>query len=337
MRFFRRAAFLLLLLAPLSVALPVDAPRAVFPDLRFAFGAPKQGTMIEHEFVVRNEGSAPLRILQVQLTAPLMLGRTPAQIEPGTEGRFRVRLDTSKLSGAFQGEIRIALNDPAMPEASLLVQGRIVPPIELLPRPVFFVAGQRGEHRQATIEIVNHEAEPLRLESIEHPRERFATKLDTVEEGRRYRLTLILKRDGPGGKKTESILVKTSSGTTPLLTIPAHTYLRERVYTFPDAVDLGALRLADIKAQPDLLQRTAQTVMIYQAGGTDFQVKPRTVLQELDLKWEGGPTGDRYQVTVALNRDQIHAGPIKGSIIIETNDPEFPSITVPVTGAILEP
>ena len=58
----------------------------------------------------------------------------------------------------------------------------------------------------------------------------------------------------------------------PLLNIPANTYLREHVYTFPDAVDLGSLRLADIKAQPDLLQRTAQTLMVYQWGGTDFQV-----------------------------------------------------------------
>jgi hypothetical protein len=56
-------------------------------------------------------------------------------------------------------------------------------------------------------------------------------------------LILILNPDGPGGKKTDTILVKTSSRTMPLLKISANTYLRERVYTFPDEVDLGALRL----------------------------------------------------------------------------------------------
>ena len=160
-------------------------------------------------------------------------------------------------------------------------------------------------------------------------------ELETLEEGRRYRLSLVLNADGPGGKKMESILVNTSSRTQPLLTIPANTYLRERVYTFPDAVDLGGLRISDIKAHPDLLQRTSQTLMVYQSGGTDFQVRLRTDLPMLELKSERGPTGDRYQSTVTLIGDKLQAGPIRGSIVIETNDPEFPTLTVPVSGEIM--
>ena len=93
----------------------------------------------------------------------------------------------------------------------------------------------------------------------------------------------MLNPDGPGGKRTETILVRTSSRTRPLLSIAAYTYLRERVYTFPDAIDLGALRLEDTRAHPALLQSTAQTLMVYQSGGTDFQVRLRTDLSVLDL------------------------------------------------------
>jgi len=144
---------------------------------------------------------------------------------------------------------------------------------------VFFVAGQRGEHRQATIEIVNHEAEPLRLESIEHPRERFATKLDTVERAGPFDPHPQTRR--PGGKKTESILVKTSSGSTPLLTIPAHNVFARNAST-PSPMPWisapcgwqtsGATRSppADGADRDDL------------SGGRDrFPVKLRTVLQEL--------------------------------------------------------
>jgi hypothetical protein len=324
-----------LLLAPLSVALAAEALKAVIPETRFAFGRVLRGTAIEHEFVVRNEGAAALRIQGVRATAPLRLGRMPALIAPGAELKLRVHLETSKLSGPFEGEILLSLNDPALPEARLLFEGRVVPPIELSPRSAFFVAARRGERRQAAIEIINHEPEPLRVESVEHPRERFATKMETVEEGRRYRLSLILNPDGPGGKKTEDILVKTSSRTAPALRISANTHLRERVYTFPDAVDLGALRLADIQADPGLLQRTAQTLMVYRFGGADFRVTLRTDLPVLDLKWERGPTGDRYQTTVTLIGEKLQVGPIRGSIVIETNDAEFPSLTVPVTGFII--
>lgn len=333
--FFRTAVSLFLLFAPLSVALSAEAPKAVIPEARFAFGKVMQGTAIEHEFILRNEGTAVLRISGIRLTAPLVLGRMPAHIEPKAEVRLRFQLDTSKLSGPFEGQILISLNDPALPETRLFFEGQVVPPIELSPRPAFFVAARRGELRQTTIEIINHEPEPVQINSVEHPKERFATKLETIEEGRRYRLTLILNPDGPGGKKTETITVKTSSRSAPLLKIPANTYLRERVYAFPDEVDLGSLRLTDIKAQPDLLQRTAQTLMVYQWGGSDFRVKLRTDLPMLDLKWERGPKGDRYQATVTLIGEKLQAGPIKGSIIIETNDPEFPSLTVPVSGFIL--
>jgi hypothetical protein len=286
---------------------------------------------------LKNEGAAVLRILGVRTTVPLMLGRMPAQIEPGAEVRLRIQLDTSKLSGPFEGQILISLNDPVLPEATLLCEGRVIPSIELSPQPMFIVVAQRGERRQSALEIINHEPELLRIESVEHPFERFATKIETVEEGRRYRLILILNPDGPGGKKTATILIKPSSRTMPLVNIPANTYLRERVYTFPDAVDLGSLRLADIKANPELLRRTAQTLMVYQVGGSDFRVSLRTNLPALDLKWERGPKGDRYQSTITLIGEKLQPGPIKGSIVVETNDPEFPNLTIPVTGSILKP
>ena len=335
--FLRSAGSFLLLLVLQSVAWPADGPKAVMPETRFAFGTAIRGAGIEHAFVLRSEGSAALRILEIRTTAPLLLDRMPAQIEPGAEIKLLVRLDTSKLSGPFDGEILISLNDPALPEARLVFEGRVVPPIEVSPRPAYFVAARRGERRQTALEIINHEAEPLRIESVEHPLERFTTKLETLEEGRRYRLSLILNPDGPGGKQMETILVKTSSRTRPLLKIPANTYLRERIYTFPDTVDLGTLRLTDINAQPDLLQGMAQILMVYQPGGTDFRVNLRTDLPVLELKWERGPRGDRFQATIALTREKLEAGPIKGSIVIETNDPEFPRLTVPVTGFILGP
>jgi hypothetical protein len=334
--FLRIACSLFLLLAPLSVALPAGVPKAVFSETQFAFGQVMMGTAVEHEFVLRNEGDAPLRIMGVRTTSSLLLSRMPAQITPKAEAKLRIQLDTSKLSGQFKGEIQVSLNDPAMPEAILLFEGRVIPPIELSPHPQFFVAGQRGERRQSAIEIINHEPEPLRIESVDHPLDRFTTKIETIREGQRYRLTLILNPAGPGEKKTETILVKTSSRTMPLLSIPAHTYLRERVYTFPGEVDLGSLELADIKAQPRLLEKTAQTLMVYQSGGSDFRVKLRTDLPMLDLKWERGPKGDRYQATITLIGEKLRVGPIKGSIIIETNDTKFPTIRVPVTGSILE-
>ena len=312
--------------------------RARRPPTAFQFDGVVRGAVVEHEFGIRNEGARPLRIERVRMTPPLVATRLPAAIPPGEEGSLRFRLDTATLgAGPFDGEILLSLDDPAEPEAELAFVGRVLPPVDVVPHPAVFVAAQRGEAKAATVEIVNHESAPLHIRGVEHPTDRFTTRLDTIEDGRRYRLTVALKPDGPGGKGRETIVVRTSSGSVPDLPIPANTYLRERVYTFPDAVDLGVLRLADLRARPGLLEQAAQTLMIYQAGGTDLKVRVQSDAPELVASTERGRAGDRWQITVALDRDRLTPGPIRAALTIETNDPEFPRLTVPVTGGIVAP
>jgi hypothetical protein len=120
------------------------------------------------------------------------------------------------------------------------------------------------------------------------------------------------------------------------VTVTANTLLRERVYTFPDAVDFGVLRMSDVEKNPALLETLAQTLMVYQYGGTDFHVEIRSDLPFLTVQSERGPKGDRYQNTVKLLREQIRPGQIRGSLRITTNDAEFPSLVAPVTGEILD-
>jgi len=147
---------------------------------------------------------------------------------------------------------------------------------------------------------------------------------------------LILKPDGPSGRKTEPIIVETSSEELPALEIAANTFLHERVYTFPDSVDLGAIPVSQIRNNPGLLSMLAQTLMVYQEGGSDFRATLRSDLPGLTLKWERGPKGDRYQTTIALDPAKVHLGPYKGLLLIDTNDPAFPKLTVPISGQILD-
>jgi hypothetical protein len=78
----------------------------------------------------------------------------------------------------------------------------------------------------------------------------------------------------------------------------------------------------------------AQTLMIYQRGGTDFDVKLSTDLPEVNLRWVRGPGKDRYQATISLAKGKLKPGVLQGSLFIETNDPEFSSLTIPLRGTI---
>jgi hypothetical protein len=199
-----------------------------------------------------------------------------------------------------------------------------------------FSSERTGAKRgQASLEIINHDSEPLRLENIRHPTDRFTTTLETLEEGRRYRLTLLIKPDGPSGRHSEDIVLTTSNRKQPTIVVEANTLLLDRVYTFPDEVNFGTLRLSDLEQSPKLLQELTQTLMVYQFGGKDFRVNVRTDLPQLELKSERGPQQDRYQNTLTLIKEKLKTGTIRGSIFIETNDPEFQALAVPVLGNIV--
>jgi hypothetical protein len=312
------------------------SPQALFSEARHNFGMVRAGAVVEHDFVLRNQGQSAVRIQRVLLTPPLVVTQMQAVTPPSGESRIRVKLDTTGLKGHFEGEVRVMFNTGAAAEALLGFEGEIAPVIEFVPGPAFFVGARRGEGREGEIEIINRQPEPLEILEIRHSTTRFTTRLDTIEPGKRFRLTLSVKPDGPGGRHSEPILIKTSSPSLPTVTVTANTLLRERVYTFPDAVDFGVLRMSDIAKNPKLLETLAQTLMVYQYGGTDFQVEIHSDLPFLIVQTERGPKGDRYQNTVKLLREQIRPGQIRGSLRIKTNDAEFPSLVAPVTGEILD-
>ncbi len=307
-------------------------PKAVATESRFDFGRVVRGTLVQHDFVVENRGNSPLVITRISMTAPLIVKRLP-QISPGQRGDIPISLDTSSIDGPFDGEVILFLNDPVTPEMHFSFAGAVFETVELSPLPAFFVATTRNRPKEQSIEIINHESKPLSILKVEHPTERFATRLDTIEDGRRYRLTILMSGTGPAGKHAERILVHTSSPVQPVIIVPANTWLRERVYTFPDEVDLGALPFQKIKQNPELLDRLTQTLMVYQAGGKAFEIKVHTDLTQITITPERGPQGDRWQLTIRINKG-TPPSTINGSIHIETNDPEFKTLTVPVHGVL---
>jgi hypothetical protein len=323
-------------LSTLPALAAVEAPKAIFQETRFDFGRQLYGTVVERDFWVKNEGSATLKIEKASMTSPLLVTRMPRELAPGGEGLIHFKLDTAALRGPFKGQITIFLNDPDLPEADLSFEGVVIPPVEVSPLPAFFVAGLRGKQTSESLEIINHEPQPLRIGKIEHPTDVFTTVLETVQPGQRYKLTLILKPNGPSGRKMEPITIATSSDAQPTLEIIANTLLHERVYTFPDSVDFGAIPISQIRKNPGLLGMLAQTLMVYQEGGSDFRATLRSDIPGLQLKSERGPKGDRYQTTIGLEPGKVHAGSYKGLLLIDTNDPSFPKLTVPISGQILD-
>ncbi len=51
----------------------------------------------------------------------------------------------------------------------------------------------------------------------------------------------------------------------------------------------------------------------------------------LNLKWERGPKGDRYQATISLDPDKVKVGSYNGLLLADTNDLAHPKLSVPIS------
>lgn len=105
-------------------------PKIKFNEEAWNFGELKQGEILTHVFMFKNEGNETLTIKRVRTscgcTAALV---TNKEIAPGKEGEIKVTLNTRGFSGKLAKYIDVESNDPAQPHKMLTVSADIeIPP-----------------------------------------------------------------------------------------------------------------------------------------------------------------------------------------------------------------
>jgi hypothetical protein len=322
------------LLSLLSLGLLAQplAPVVVATPLRCDFGRVSSGEPVTCTFILRNGDSQPARISEVGLTKPLTLRRAPAVIAPGEAVTLHVDLDTQGLDGSYEGTLTLRFDGGQAGTVTLSIAGEARQSIALIPGRVLLVAGHEGDTAAGSIEIVNREEAPISLTLASPAPEGTELRIETVEQGRRFRLVLTMNPGGPLGRRQHEIVLAAGGPHPSRILIRAHTLRRARVYTFPESVDLGAIPLGALMSDP---ARFAQTLMVYQRRGTAFDARFSIDTPAVRVSAERGPNGDRYQATLTYVPGALAAGPIRATLVIETNDPDFARIEVPVRGAVL--
>jgi len=288
----------------------------------------------QHTFQFTNSGSSALEIRDVNLTAPLVVTQMPARVLPGQLASVTVRMETPRDRGDFKGAVAVNFKGEASKPVVFWVTGKIVRPIEFDPMPVFFLSTQRGQEKTASIEVVNHEADPCEILRAEYNNPRFTVETETLVPGRRYRLSLTMKGDGPAGRMADTITLVTSSRAYPFLEVRANTNLNERVHAFPDSVDFGTISTSSLKARMQAPEELAASVMVYQDGGKDFRIAAETDVPFLRISTSQENLKDRFEIRLTLVPEKLRSGSVNGSVVIHTNDPEFQRLTIPVQAVI---
>jgi hypothetical protein len=105
-------------------------PRAVFKSTVQDFGKVKQGDVLNHEFVFKNEGNATLVIDRVETTCGCTAALVSDQkVLPGKEGKIKTTFDTRGYAGRMTRYVYLISNDGAGERTELSLTADIeVPP-----------------------------------------------------------------------------------------------------------------------------------------------------------------------------------------------------------------
>ena len=95
-------------------------------------------------------------------------------------------------------------------QRQIAIRGYPVEGISYDPLPAIFTTVSRGAVKEASLEITNQRPGPLKIGEIVNPSRRFTARIETLEEGKRFRLVVTLKGEGPAGKQQDVLELKTN-------------------------------------------------------------------------------------------------------------------------------
>jgi hypothetical protein len=332
--FTRIIALTLVLLACVgSAKAQVPAPKAIAEDVSWDFGRVESGTALEHKFALRNTGSAPLRIENVQLSGKELKARIPQSIAPGETGELTALIDTQSVAGPWKWSLTLQTNDETTPVVAYNIEAYIYAPLEVDPLELYFSL-YVDETAAKSITITNHQAAPLTIKGVEKKGSHFTAALSTVEAGRKYQLQVTVPQSVEPGRYLEAVRLQTDDPKRPSLQVGVNVFVKRDVYVFPDSASFGQVAMQQAR-NPNSGGLLAQTLLVKKRAG-DFAITGiETNIPFLSIQKTPSGRAGTFRLDIGLSAEKLKTGAFDGEIKIKTDAPDFPTLIVPVTGEIL--
>jgi hypothetical protein len=153
----------------------------------FDFGSRDNGADVEHTFVLRNAGTAPLLIGQVRTTCGCATTRLSTNaLPPGASADLAVRLTLPNYLGAKRAAIYIQSNDPDQPQFSCRLQGTATTELDINPRQVKLTATPETIPAEQAVTLMNRSDIPLLITQTLSRLPSLTVRVVTNAPGRAY-------------------------------------------------------------------------------------------------------------------------------------------------------
>jgi len=294
------------------------------------FGTVWVGPVLKHEFTLTNNGKAPLRITKVRPSCGCTIAGTyPKVIKPGESGKFPFSVHSTKLRGKFEKGITIKSNDPATPNFRLRLRGQVKRYIELTPTAINFGKLFGGEAMEKVIKIRSNIDEPIEVElGSKLKTDIFTAEIVATEPGKAYELRVRAEPPYKPGTLREILLLHTNNENQKRISVNIRANIPKRLDVSPAVLTLRK-RLTTGKAAA---AQTTRVVKFSNYGAKPVVVLDATVNDSaIKVNVQEQKAGKQYAVQVEFPIG-YQAPPTGRMLTLKTNDPETPTIEVPIRG-----
>ena len=308
-------------------------------DVSHNFGKMSQQTKAKHTWKITNKGEGDLELWLVGNTscsctiASLKDGKK-AEVKPGGSTNIDLDWNTKTFENEYSQTATIGTNDPSRPTFTLLVRGKVHPPVVVIPpQLITFGAISNEESHQSRVAVFSADRPEMKVTSVTTSRPALiVAKVEplTAEDCKQlqtkagYKIAVEVKPGMPLGQFHDELVVQTDHPQRPELKISISGSANGPIAVVPDNVRL-----------PNVLARAggSQDVMLMVRGGkpTNFEVVRKPAQLEVAI----APNTDipsmkgRYRVTVKVPPGTA-PGWINDTIILKTDHPKVSELKIPV-------
>lgn len=341
-------------IAPPGQLDPSAAPRLVIAQDTWNFGTKFRGEPAEGEVTIRNDGFAPLKF-RVQSSCGCTVGAvTGAQdigvdaegykyvMNPASQATLKITYNTHKNTKLVNQIITIVSNDPSTPQQQIKVQGEVIelfgmtnPEGQPADR-VQFPALVRTATEQRSLILKNQLGQDISLKLRDLGNVPFSAELQTVEEGREYKLTVSTKPPLNVGANNVEVVMETTHPQMKELRVPVNAYVQPRVTVNRPSIPIAGNLQQKVKHGVRVTYQAAQPIKI-----TGFKADPANLIEAkvLPPKNQATPPPGGF----AWHDVEIEIGPgaqfpaTGGTVKILTDDPEYPELEIKVIVVNVKP
>jgi hypothetical protein len=202
------------------VSVAKGAPMLVCDQAAYDFGKVDESVGIEHTFVLKNEGDAPLEIKQVQPSPGCAVTAVSSKIAPpGGDIRVTAKMSLRGRSGPQHKAISIASNDPEQSNFTLSLHGAVVAGLEINPGQLEFGNLNTASAVTGIVEVALYTTNVFTIGKVQTDNPCVAARSEVVRAGKAYRIVVTTQPPLQKGALRSSVRVITDEPAHPSLNI----------------------------------------------------------------------------------------------------------------------